>query len=209
MADNPTQKRIKSLIKQAQQVSTSDPLLARSYLEEALSLDPRNEQTNLWLAVASSGDERDYYLRRVKEINPRNRMVKFVDVLLEKAEESRQKEQLQALEKPPVKKNLKMVSKWILLVDVVAVIVLVLVTMQAFQDRSPATTINQNDSRVATIVASDEESTEMAESSSETTQQNGFFTEKNRNLLMIVGFSAVSATLSWGTLQFLIRRQKD
>ena len=87
MPDKITQKRIKALIQKAQQVSSSDPAAARVYLEEALSYDPSNEQTNLWLAVASTGEEREYYLRRVQEINPNNRMVKFVDVLLEKAEE--------------------------------------------------------------------------------------------------------------------------
>jgi len=208
MADNPTQKRIKALIKQAQQVSTSDPLRSRAYLEEALSLDPRNEQTNLWLAVASTGDERDYYLRRVQEINPNNRMVKFVDVLLEKAEESQQKELQRSLQKTPAKKNLKQLSKWLLVFDVIAVIVLVIVAMNAFRDGAPSTTV-EDAPAAATLAADNDGTVETDPQTVDTPRSDPLFTEKNRNLLLIVGFSALSATLGWGVLQFLIRRQKD
>lgn len=81
MADSSTQKRVKELLRQVQR--TQSPEERRSLLRRALDLDSSNEQVNLWMAVyARDEKERDYYMRRVQEINPRNRMVKLPDKVL-------------------------------------------------------------------------------------------------------------------------------
>jgi hypothetical protein len=81
MADSSTKKRVKELLRQVQR--TQSPEERRSLLRRALDLDPSNEQVNMWMAVyAQDEKERDYYMRRVQEINPRNRMAKLLDKML-------------------------------------------------------------------------------------------------------------------------------
>ena len=209
MPDKITQKRIKALIQKAQQVSSSDPAAARVYLEEALSYDPSNEQTNLWLAVASTGEDREYYLRRVQEINPNNRMVKFVDVLLEKAEESQQKELQRSFEKTSGKQSLKQISKWLLVFDVFFIIVLVLVSMNVFRDAETSPSMNENDVQATLVVSSDNAEVLNDQPVEETSTDSEILSDDSRSLLLIMGLSAFSATIGWGVLQFLIRRQKN
>ncbi len=81
MADSSTKKRVKELLRQVQR--TQSPEERRSLLRRALDLDPSNEQVNMWMAVYAQDDrERDHYMRRVQEINPRNRMAKWLDKML-------------------------------------------------------------------------------------------------------------------------------
>lgn len=208
MTMDATQKRIKELFRKAQQVSTSDPAASKAYLEEALSYDPSNEQTNLWLAVASSGEERDYYLRRVQEINPNNRMVKFVDVLLDKAEASQQNEFQPSFEKQSTKTTLKLLSKWLLVLDVVFIIVLVMVSLNVFLGAEAVLFLNGTDGEATLVVSNDSQDVLENQSAQETAAQQGAGIGDSQ-LLLILGFSAFSATLGWGGLQFLIRRQKE
>ena len=87
MADSSTKKRIKELLRQVQR--TQSPEERRSLLRRALDLDPSNEQVNMWMAVyAQDEKERDYYMRRVQEINPRNRAVKWLDKLMDQMPDS-------------------------------------------------------------------------------------------------------------------------
>jgi hypothetical protein len=87
MADSSTKKRIKGLLRQVQR--TQSPEERRSLLRRALDLDPSNEHVNMWLAVyAQDEQERDYYVRRVQEINPRNRAIKWLDKLMDQMPDS-------------------------------------------------------------------------------------------------------------------------
>lgn len=77
MSDSNTRKRINQLIREAQRVG--DVYRARELLQQALELDPSSEKANLWMATVSDDkDKREYYIQRVLEINPRNRIAPYL-----------------------------------------------------------------------------------------------------------------------------------
>ena len=81
MADSSTKKRIKELLREVQRTQSAEE--RRSLLRRALDIDPSNEQVNMWMVVYAQDErERDHYMRRVQEINPRNRMAKWLNKML-------------------------------------------------------------------------------------------------------------------------------
>jgi hypothetical protein len=77
MADSSTKNRINQLIREAQRVG--DVYRARELLQQALEIDPSSEKANLWMATVSDDqDQREYYIQRVLEINPRNRIAPYL-----------------------------------------------------------------------------------------------------------------------------------
>lgn len=77
MADSSTKKRINQLIREAQRAG--DVVRARELVQQALDLDPSSEKANLWMATLSDDkDQREHYIQRVLEINPRNRIAPYL-----------------------------------------------------------------------------------------------------------------------------------
>lgn len=77
MADSSTKKRINQLIREAQKAG--DVYRARELLQQALEIDPSSEKANLWMATVSDDQsQREYYIQRVLEINPRNRIAPYL-----------------------------------------------------------------------------------------------------------------------------------
>lgn len=77
MADSATKKRINQLIRDAQRAG--DVVRARELVQQALDLDPSSEKANLWMAtIQDDKDRREYYIQRVLEINPRNRIAPYL-----------------------------------------------------------------------------------------------------------------------------------
>ena len=77
MTDSSTRKQINQLVRAAQRAG--DVYKARELLKKALELDPSSEKANLWMATVSDDvEQREYYIQRVLEINPKNRIAPYL-----------------------------------------------------------------------------------------------------------------------------------
>ena len=104
MADSSTKKRVKALLRESQQAE--DIYRKRKLVQQALDLDPSSENANLWMAVYSEDvQQREYYIQRVLEINPRNRWVALLRKLPSVEERMAMQQSSSPLQQTPQKKS--------------------------------------------------------------------------------------------------------
>ena len=104
MADSSTKKRVKALLRESQQAE--DIYRKRELVQQALDLDPSSENANLWMAVYSEDvQQREYYIQRVLEINPRNRWVALLRKLPSVEERMAMQQSSPTLQQTPQKKS--------------------------------------------------------------------------------------------------------